>query len=462
MIFIVMEYIPLTGLRNTYPSPSSYVEGPGVNTITLKGIFDGNSYPFTLIPFDELTVVSGTSFRFIIALYNNSVDAKLIDFITSDSFYNDIVKSKESNNPYFLNTALDPRLHVNIYLDSLNRTYREQIELEREIGVKMELNLFYDSEGLPNYESLAKYIDWVVSKPSLEEVDTDGVLPHKSLSRYELGDFNTETFEWGTVSEVSFQQEVSQKERELEKVRDDIQKIESYLRNPKKATQQEKALVAGLVGAGVISLVQGFTTAAIGAAASAALTAATTAARTAAAAAFGGGSALAATTAAVNASAASTVATSLLGGPVGIAIGVAALVVGFFTSKKKKKEREERARKLNEYMEKLSSELSILKVREIELEKELEDLKNRATVQQSGTEPKIETNKEVETSTIKDTVNETMGNFKPFNEAGTFQFQTRRFNGKTFVWNGTRWAESNPKELRPSDFYNTNEGIQRV
>lgn len=457
-----MEYIPLTALQNTYPSPSSYTKGPGINKITLKGVFPQNSYPFSLIPFNQLTVVDDTSFRFIVALYNNRTDGVLIDLITSRAFFNDIVKSSESNNPYFLNSALDPRTHVNLYLDNLNQTYREQIELEREIGVKMELNLFYDSEGLPNYESLVKYIDWVVSKSELDEVDTDGVLPTNLLSRYELGDFNEETFEWGTTSEVAFQKKVSEKQRELEKVREDILKIEAYLENPKRATQEQKALVSGLVGSGLVSLVSGFTTTAVATAAAAASTAASVAARTAAAAAFGGGSASVAAGAAAASKAASSVATSLLGGPVGIAIGVAALVVGIFTRKKKKKEREERARKLLEYMEKLSSELANLKVREVQLSKELEDLKNQETIEQSGTEPKIETNTEVETRSVKDTVNETMGEFKPFDEPGTFQFQTKTFNGKTFVWNGNRWAETNPKNLRPSDFYNPNEGRERV
>lgn len=332
-----MDYINLPNLQNTYPTIDNY-EREDKNLFSLNGIYLQNEIDFVIEDINVVTPVEDTFFRFIMVLRNNRQDNDVLGIYTSTPYYSDLLASYEESNPYFINASLRDEFLVNVYVDDYLKIYQTQIELEKEIGIKMEFNTFYNAEGIADYVRLVKYIDWVVTEPKLEEVETDGVIPLEQISKYRLGKFNYDTGEWGSIEDVDLAVLKKDIEDELVQINIDIKEIEDYLRDPENSELPSNGAVIRILGgtAGLIlqkaapKLLLGILTK------------------------LGVGAAL---------------------GPVGI-IGVAAAtvikgVVNFFKAKQIKKKEEE---ELENYINKLKIELIKLKQRRNVLLKRLEEL----------------------------------------------------------------------------------------
>jgi len=175
-----MKYIPLSSLQNPYPTISNYRNED--NSVSIDGFYEENSLNIPVSDFRQLVVIPGTSFRFIVKTDEGGL-------YTSDSFYNDLVRAKESKNPYFINTALNPKTFVQISISQLKQTFDERIIKEREWQVNCVFNNIFEGNGSLNIQRFGEYIDWVVSKPEIGDIIDNGILPSSEISRFEIDEF---------------------------------------------------------------------------------------------------------------------------------------------------------------------------------------------------------------------------------------------------------------------------------
>ena len=142
-----MEYKTLTELRNVYPEErnvqSSYSKEN--NSINYKGRYDENSLNFTIEDLSGISVVSGTSFNFILEIDGNEY--------TSPQFKSFLENSLSSGNPYIQKSSVT---RVSFTKDEL--TNAETFET-REKYAEVEI-----TENLDTVEELVKHVDWLVSK----------------------------------------------------------------------------------------------------------------------------------------------------------------------------------------------------------------------------------------------------------------------------------------------------------
>lgn len=142
-----MEYKTLTELRNVYPEErnvqSSYSKEN--NSINYKGRYDANSLNFTIEDLSGISVVSGTTFNFIL-----EIDGKEY---TSPQFKSFLESSLSSGNPYIQKSSVTK---VSFTKDELTNaeTFRT-----REKYAEVEI-----TENLDTIEELVIHIDWLVSK----------------------------------------------------------------------------------------------------------------------------------------------------------------------------------------------------------------------------------------------------------------------------------------------------------
>lgn len=184
-----MEYNKLTDLVNTYPQPGNYIPKANDN-VTLFGVYDTiNKYEFSIEDIEKLKVVDGTTFNFIASI---KLAGRPAELYTSKSYYEFLKAAKTEGNPYFINFSFKDIYIVNFSIDSIAYTKFEQmISEEQDVGVKMITNNYIDYDkdtksASIDYIKLVKYIDWVVSSPKLEEVDTDNVIKPDILGKWEL------------------------------------------------------------------------------------------------------------------------------------------------------------------------------------------------------------------------------------------------------------------------------------
>lgn len=252
-----MEYISLTNLQNTYQSPNGYVK-KDEDEIRLNGIYPQNVLDFTIPDISNIIPVDNTKLRFIIALYTNRIDNDFIGYYTSVQFYNDLIVSINENNPYFINSALREEFITKIYVDNLLTIHNKQSVLEKQIGVEMRLNLFYNIDGIPDYNKLIQYIDWLVSPSELDEVEDSGVLPASKISDYSLGKYNYDTNEWGRIDIVNKEIKIQDIKDELSQIDNDIAIIEAFVRNPTENRPKLGSFIAATIGVnGVLALAAG-------------------------------------------------------------------------------------------------------------------------------------------------------------------------------------------------------------
>ena len=140
-----MEYKTLTELRNLYPEErdiqSSYSKE--TNSINYKGRYDKNSINFTIEDLSEISVVSGTSFNFILEIDGN-------EYI-SPQFKSFLENSISSGNPYIQKSSVARFSFTKDELTSVSSlTTREQYA-----EVRITKNLNTD-------EDIVRHVDWLV------------------------------------------------------------------------------------------------------------------------------------------------------------------------------------------------------------------------------------------------------------------------------------------------------------
>jgi hypothetical protein len=178
-----MKYIPLSSLQNPYPTISKYRNE--VNSVSIDGFYPENSLNIPVTDFTQLGIISGTLFRFIVKTDDGNL-------YTSDSFYNDLVRAKQSKNPYFINTVLNPKTFIEISLSQLRQTFEKRIIEESKWNVTCIFNNLFEGDGSLNIQRFGEYIDWVVSKPQLNDIIDNGVLNSSIISRFDIEEFNIE------------------------------------------------------------------------------------------------------------------------------------------------------------------------------------------------------------------------------------------------------------------------------
>lgn len=184
-----MEYKKLTQLTNTYPQPGNYITTEK-DIVTLYGIYDNiNKREFTTEDLSRLKVVDDTTFKFILSV---KVGDRARELYTSKFYYALLESSKKESNPYFVNFSFKDVYIVNYTIDSVTYAkFEEMVSAEKDVGVNMKTNNFIDynkeaGSSSIDYVKLVKYIDWVVSLPKLEEVNTDNVIPVEKLATWEV------------------------------------------------------------------------------------------------------------------------------------------------------------------------------------------------------------------------------------------------------------------------------------
>jgi hypothetical protein len=242
-----MEYISLVNLQNTYQSPQGY-DKKDEDEFRFTGVYPQNILDFPIPDISNIIPVNDTSLRFIIALKTNPIDDDLIGYYTSVQFYNDLIVSINESNPYFINSAVRPEFLVDIYVDNLLKIHNKQTVIEKQIGVEMRLNLLYNGDGIPDYEKLVKYIDWLVFPSKLEEIEDSGVLPVSEISDYSLGKYNYDTNQWGRFDIVNKQIKITDLKNEISQITTSISIIEDFIKNPTDTKLKFGSYIAGTIG----------------------------------------------------------------------------------------------------------------------------------------------------------------------------------------------------------------------
>jgi hypothetical protein len=148
---------------------------------------------------EQLTSDSNTSKQRIFSdlkiTNNDNVATKLF---CSEQYYNDLKSAKSLGNPYFINFSFKPEFLIEVNALPLIELMDSFLDAELTNGVLMKRNN-YLIDGNIDFEKLAQYVNWVVSKPTLAEIDTNGVIPANLLCEYEKGDFDKKSGKWNTA-----------------------------------------------------------------------------------------------------------------------------------------------------------------------------------------------------------------------------------------------------------------------
>jgi hypothetical protein len=227
-----MELITLPNLTNPYPQPGNYIKTLE-DEVTLFGLFaDKNKYIFTIEDLSEVTPIDNTTFRFILSVSNDEFDVNDAKLFTSRAYYDDLLLAYDEGNPYFINYSFNNVFIVNIFVERFINIFSPLNELESPYGIYVKRNIFINDEKEILYDNLVQYIDWLVSPASLDEIDTDGIIPYYEISEYTGGKFNTDTLTWGDETTVIKEIKIKDITDELNSVNTDITSIIRFLQNP--------------------------------------------------------------------------------------------------------------------------------------------------------------------------------------------------------------------------------------
>jgi hypothetical protein len=336
-----MKYVNLFNIRNPYPIIFNY-KRYSPTTIRLGGKYTENFEDFEIPDLSLLEVVEGTSFKFILELKNGEDEDEFIGLYTSPIYYADLIASKDENNPYPLQNAFNEIFTVKYNINELTKTYNTLKDLELELNVKVDRNIFYRFDAPNEYQELVKYVDWIVSKPALNEIGTkdSGVLPVNTIAEYTYAQYVPDSGSFDYVDDALNTIRLGKLENELSNNNFTIDEIEDYLENPDSAKLRipggAVAKFVGPAGVGILTKIGGV---------------------------------------ALKATIAKLVPAALLG-PVGLigasVVAAFSLVVKLIGASKKKKQQDEQ---IEEHINKLKSELVKLKERRITLTDEVEKIK---------------------------------------------------------------------------------------
>lgn len=190
-----MDYIRLLDITNQYPNLPSYVRN-NEESVTLFGLYkETNKLDYKLPSIEYIKPIDDLNLRLIFGFRKN-VEDKNIKYYTSQKFYSDIEASNIEGNPYFYLQANKVEFIVLVNLEKFISIYEGLKEIENKQGINVKINNFINENSSINYEKLMRYFDWVLSKPSLDEIDTDGVIPADKLAEWEVGDYDPIMMKW--------------------------------------------------------------------------------------------------------------------------------------------------------------------------------------------------------------------------------------------------------------------------
>ena len=339
LIFIDMQYIKLGNIQNQYPSIFNYTR-KSEKEIRLKGIYPQNFVDFQTPDLSQLQVIESSSFKFILELKFSDDDDEYLGLYTSRDYYRDLIDAYEQNNPYPLQNAFNKDFVVKFNVNDISKTYNELKDPEIELDVKVNRNIFYKFEGDNEYDRLVNYINWVVSKPSANEIGQNNVLPVSQISEYTYAQYVPDSDSFEYIDDAYNVVRLSKLENELININFSIAEIEDYLKNPDDPKFRVPGNgIARLVGPGGISLLNKV-----------------------------GGEVIKGIIAKI-------IPGALLG-PLGIIIGTVAAAASFVVQLvRADKKKEEEVAKIEEHINRLKSELVKLKERRRQLIDEIEKLK---------------------------------------------------------------------------------------
>jgi hypothetical protein len=190
-----MDYIRLVDITNQYPNLPSYVR-QNEKLVNLFGLYkETNKLEFKMPSIEHIKPVDDLSLRLIFGFRKN-VEDKNIQYFTSQQFYSDMEASNIEGNPYFYLQSNKVEFIVLVNLEKFISTFEGLKEIENKQGINVKINNFINEDNSVNYERLMRYLNWVLSKPSLDEIDTDGVIPAERLAEWEVGDYDPIMMKW--------------------------------------------------------------------------------------------------------------------------------------------------------------------------------------------------------------------------------------------------------------------------
>jgi len=186
-----MQYYRLYDLTNQYPSIGNYItRTPGI--VNFYGLYpETNINPIPIKNLDGIKYVSGCTFRFIANIKEKDSDT-FGKLYTSEKYFKDLEASITESNPYFTNQSLQDIFIVDISLERFKILFNSLTDKENIAGVDVFFNNFVQKGNKINYEYFVKFLNWVVSLPSLSEIDTNGVIPANQLLAFETYEIDQE------------------------------------------------------------------------------------------------------------------------------------------------------------------------------------------------------------------------------------------------------------------------------
>jgi hypothetical protein len=251
-----MEYVGLNNLLNKYPNVNSYKKN-SLESIELQGVFPQNKIDFEIPPLEEIEVVDGTFFRFVIALRYDREDIDIIGLYTSPVFYTEMVTSINENNPYFTKVALNPSLLVSFNVNDITSTYNTLTEAELDLNVNIQRNIFLLPNNEYNFDEIIKYIDWVVSKPALGEFGEKSVLTVSQIAEYDYRRYN---FDEGVFEEFDTELNnirISKLRSQLFDINNTLGELEEFVNNPDPVRISNSSAIARIVGGSGLATLKG-------------------------------------------------------------------------------------------------------------------------------------------------------------------------------------------------------------
>lgn len=178
-----MEYYRLYDLRNQYPAIGNYITTlPG--KVDLYGIYsETNILPINVKSLEGIKFCKDTSFRFIVNIKQKQDDTIGVLY-TSEKYFKNLESSLKESNPYFINSSLSEIFVVDVFLESFISLFESFIPKENSAGVNVLKNNFINKDKSIDYDSFVKFLNWIVSPPSLKEIDTNGVILSELLINF--------------------------------------------------------------------------------------------------------------------------------------------------------------------------------------------------------------------------------------------------------------------------------------
>jgi hypothetical protein len=166
-----MDYILLPLLENKYPNFRNYTKDVNGNVI-LSGIYaNKNKLGFKLPSLDNITMVSGTTFRFILSVSKNESDTNP-KFFTSELYYSDLIDSIEEGNPYFSTYSIFTPFIVNVFIKDAIDLFAKLDPLEKDVPVAVTKNIFASGKDKNGKTASTTKSELVSKKIELDDLIT--------------------------------------------------------------------------------------------------------------------------------------------------------------------------------------------------------------------------------------------------------------------------------------------------